>query len=190
MTDATPVPPPKRRRRAVWIALALTVPLVVLVAALAASPPSGTRSADSPLIGKLAPDIVARTIDGAEFRLSDLEGQWVLLNFFATWCVPCRTEHPQLIRWQERHQAAGDATVVGVVFDDSTSAVRRFRREEGGDWPMLDAPDGRVAVDYGVSGVPESYLISPNGFVVSKILGGILDGELEDLLQRARTGQR
>ena len=103
--------------------------------------------------------------------------------------MPCRTEHPELISWQQRHEALGDATVVAVIYDDSVSAVRRYREEEGGDWPMLIDDDGRIAVDFGVAGVPESSLISPEGVIVSKIVGGILDGELEELLRRAKAGR-
>ena len=166
--------------------MALAVVLTVLVAVLARSEPATTRAADSPLLGKAAPYIDGPTLDGSPIALTDYLGKWVLVNFFATWCVPCRTEHPELIQWQQRHELAGDATIIGVIYDDSDKAVRRFRKEEAGDWPMMTDRDGRIAVDFGVSGVPESYLISPDGIVVSKIVGGILDGELENLLDRAK----
>ena len=190
MSDPDPVPVTRPRRRlAVWIAAALAVALIALVVVLAKSEPATTRAADSPLLGKQVPNVQAKTIDGGDFDLNDQLGKWVVVNFFATWCVPCRIEHPELISWQQRHDVLGDATVVGVIFDDSLSAVRRFRDEEGGDWPMLTDPDGRIAVDFGVAGVPESYLISPEGVVVSKIVGGILDGELEELLNRAKAAR-
>ena len=175
-----------RRRLAVWIAAAVAVTLVALVVVLVKAEPSTTRAADSPLLGEQVPNVQAKTIDGDDFDLNDELGKWVVVNFFATWCVPCRIEHPELISWQQRHEVLGDATVVAVIYDDSVDAVRRFRDEEGGDWPMIIDDDGRIAVDFGVAGVPESYLISPEGVVVSKIVGGILDGELEELLSRAR----
>lgn len=74
--------------------------------------------------------------------------------------------------------------------DDDASAVRAFRRVNGGVWPMVLDPDGRIAADYGVSGVPESYLVSPEGVVVSRIVGGILDGEIESLLADAVRARR
>lgn len=189
--DAGPPGPSRRRRRtARWIALAVAVPLVAIVAVLATTDSSAvrdaTRAAGSSLLGQPAPETTGPTIDGDTFDLAGLRGQWVLVNFFATWCVPCREEHDDLIRWQQRHAAAGDATLVGVVFSDNLDAVRRFRRDEGGGWPMLTDEGGKIAVDYGVIRVPESYLISPDGVVASKIVGGILEGELEELLQRAK----
>jgi cytochrome c biogenesis protein CcmG/thiol:disulfide interchange protein DsbE len=110
----------------------------------------------------------------------------VLVNFFATWCVPCRIEHPDLVAFHQRHRAIGDAEVLGVVYSDSTDAVRQFRSEYGGDWPMLVDPNGRIALELGVAGVPESFLISPDGIVVSKIVGGVRGSDLDDLLTRAQ----
>ena len=190
MSEPEPAAPARPRRRlAVWIAAALAVAFVALVVVLAKAAPSTTRAADSPLLGEQAPDVRATTIDGVDYDLDDELGKWVVVNFFATWCVPCRIEHPELISWKLRHEAIGDATVVAVIYDDSVSAVRRFREEEGGDWPMLIDEGGRISVDFGVAGVPESYLISPEGVIVSKIVGGILDGELEELLTRAKAGR-
>jgi len=180
---------PRRSRRARWIALALVGPLALLIAVLATRPPASTRAADSPLVGKAAPDVVGTTIDGAKFRLDSPPGRWVLVNFFATWCVPCRREHPELIRFQERHQAVGDVEVVGVVYDDSVEAVRQFRAERGGRWPMLSDPGGKVALDFGVSGVPESFLIGPDGVIVAKLVGGVRANDLDLLLRQANTSQ-
>jgi cytochrome c biogenesis protein CcmG/thiol:disulfide interchange protein DsbE len=108
----------------------------------------------------------------------------VLVNFFATWCVPCRVEHPELVAFEQRHAAVGDAAVVGVIFSDDSDAVRAFRRSEGGSWPMLLDADGAIAVAYGVARVPESYLISPGGLVVAKFTGGIRDDQLEAFIER------
>ncbi len=109
-----------------------------------------------------------------------------MVNFFAAWCVPCRREHPELIAFHERHEARGDAVVMGVVYDDSTDAVRQFRAERGGDWPMLADSGGKVALDFGVAGMPESFLISPDGVVVATLVGGVRQDDL-DLLLRQQT---
>lgn len=183
--DEPDEPPVRRRRRAPWIMASLAIPLLALIVVMATRDAASTRAADSPLVGRPAPALEGETIDGDIVSLRDLRGRWVLVNFFATWCVPCRKEHPELLKWQQRHAAAGDATILGVVFSDTVDAVRTYRDEEGGDWPMLANRDGKAIVDFGVAGVPESYLVSPDGIVVTKIIGGILEGELEALLQQA-----
>lgn len=178
----------RRRRRALWAAVAVGVVVAALVAVLASRPSASTRLARSPLLGKPVPPIEGEALDAGRFALSGLRGRWVLVNFFATWCVPCRLEHPDLVRFAARHQVLGDAEVVGVIYNDSAGAVRAFRAKEGGDWPMVADPKGRIALDFGVAGVPESYLISPDGLVVAKVVGGIRETDLDRLLARAIQG--
>ena len=128
------------------------------------------------------------TIDGEPFDLSSLRGRWVLVNFFATWCTPCRDEHPDLVAFDERHRAIGDARVVGIIFDDDVDAIREFRDEEGGTWPMLEDPEGTTAVAFGVARVPESFLVAPDGTVVTRLVGGVRISDLEELLLQATGG--
>lgn len=181
---------PRRRHTALWVTAVLGVGLVLLVAALAASEPASTRTGDSPLLGKAAPDLQGPSLlaGGDDFALGDQDGRWTLVNFFATWCVPCRVEHPELVRFSATHAEVGDARVVSVVFSDDPDDVARFFAQEGGDWPVLDDPVGRAALEWGVTGVPESYLVGPDGTVRAKITGGVRFEGLEDLLEQARGG--
>lgn len=188
MTDAVDeVPAAARRRRPLrWMALGLGVVLVGFVVVLAGADESSSRAADSRLLGKPTPEVIGDTIDGNRYRLTADRGKWVVVNFFATWCVPCRVEHPELIRFQQRHAAAGDATVVGIIYGDTPEAVREYRQKEGGEWPMVIDDAGAISVDFGVRGVPESFLIAPDGTVVTKIVGGVKAEGLEAVLREAK----
>jgi cytochrome c biogenesis protein CcmG/thiol:disulfide interchange protein DsbE len=176
----------RRTRRVLWIAVAVALPVVMLIAVLATRPSAQSRAVESPLLGKQAPAAEGTTVDGGRAGLGDLSGRWVVVNFFATWCVPCVKEHPELVRFAQSHQAVGDVGILAVVYGDTTAAVKDFRAKNGGDWPMLVDPDGRIALDYGVAGVPESFLVNPQGLIVSKLRGGVRASDLQSLLDRAR----
>lgn len=174
--ESPPISPeparPARGGRAVrWTAIGIAVAVLAFVALLATRQPAATRVADSPLVGRTAPEISGQSVDGRSVRLSAMRGRYVVLNFFATWCVPCQREHPELREFSD--EAEGKAEVVAVIFDDDANRVKRFFDQRGGDWPVLDDPSGRVALDYGVRGPPESFLIAPDGVVVSRIVGEV-----------------
>ncbi len=183
MTNTEPVPDtvPARSRLAVWIVVPLAVTMGLFLILLATRDPSTTRVRQSRLIGGVAPAITGTAIDGSQFDLDNERGRWVVVNFFSTTCVPCQIEHPELVKFQQAHEASGDATIVSVAFDDSSENVRRFFERNGGDWPVLASDTGTYAVSYGVAQVPESYLIAPSGLVVDKLIGGI---KLQDLESR------
>ena len=179
---------PRRGRTALLTATAVGVVLAVFIAILATGEPATSKLGDSPLLGERAPALAGRSVlTGEDFDLGDERGRFVVVNFFATWCEPCRREHPDLVRFDAAHEAAGDARVVSVVFSDEVQDVERFFDERGGDWPVVEDTSG-IVPSWGVTGVPESYLVDPAGFVVSKIAGGITSQGLEDLLVRAQAG--
>ena len=169
-----------------WSAGGIGLALVLLITVLATREPAQERVAESPLLGKPAPEVEGTTLEGTTLRLADLRGKYVLVNFFATWCVPCQREHPELLRFTADHQAAGDATVLAVIFDDEVAAVRQFMEERGGGWPVIDDPRGKIALEFGVRGPPESFLIDPRGFVLTRIVGEVRAVGLERLLTEAK----
>ena len=176
-----------KNKLAVYVAAPVLVAMLAFIAVLATSDPSGSRTDNkSPLIGRPAPPIVGQTIDDEAFDLADARGEYVLVNFFATWCVPCIREHPELVNFSERHGVEGDARVVSVVYDSDPKSVRKFFAENGGEWPVVLDPDGRTALQYGVAGVPESYLVAPDGTVVTKLIGGVSASGLDQTLARAK----
>jgi cytochrome c biogenesis protein CcmG/thiol:disulfide interchange protein DsbE len=182
---------PQRRGLVLGVSIAVAIVLVGLIVLLATRDPATDRTNDSPLIGKIAPPIAGETVApeataGRSYDLDLQRGQWVVVNFFATWCTPCIREHPELIEFSQRHAEAGDASVVSVVFDDDQDAVVDFFRENGGDWPVVDGED--VILDWAVAAVPESFLVDPDGRVVTRLTGGVTADGLDALLQEAQGG--
>lgn len=181
---AGPAPPPPRpRRTARRTALVVGVVVAVFVAVLATRPNAADVEAPSPLLGQPAPEIAGPDLDGTTVRLSDLRGGWVVVNFFATWCIPCRVEHPELVRFADRHDPE-EARVLAVIYDDDLDEVRSFFTEKGGEWPVVDDPGAKV--DFGVRGVPESFLVSPDGVVLARLVGGVTADGLDRLLGQAQ----
>lgn len=164
-----------RRRTARWVALAVGVALIAFVVVLATRPSADARGVSSALIGKPVPPVSGTTLSGETFDIDQYRGRWVVVNFFASWCVPCQVEHPELVEFTDRHRADGRVQVVSVAFQDDPAVIRRFFAERGGDWPVVVGDTGPTALAFGVTGVPESYVVSPDGIVVAKFLGVTAD---------------
>ena len=173
--------------------LAAAVPLVILLALLSWKVVNRDEVegafAPSTLDGKRAPTLEGTTLDGAMYSLDNDRGSWVVVNFFATWCPPCVLEHPELIKFAQRHLATGDRRVVSVIFGGPQEAAlaRTFFDRNGGSWPVVNHPTGIVAVDYAVAKVPESILVAPSGFVYGKIRGGVTADALDAIISEAET---
>ncbi len=123
-----------------------------------------TKSEESLAVGDPAPDKELQTLDGAGTgQIADYRGKWVLVNFWASWCGPCRLEAPALQEFNRRHRAQG-FTVLGIDLDDNTDDARAFVEKYGLSYPQLRDGDGRDRRDaYGMTGFPESFLVDPDG---------------------------
>lgn len=179
-SDAAP-PSPRRTRPTLIAAIVVGVVVALLVVLLATRDPAGERIASADLVGKQAPAIGGDVVLGEPFDLGATD-RWVVVNFFATWCVPCRTEHPELLSFSRRHSQIGDASVVSVVFDDDPDAVRQYFEDNDSTWPVIDGTGTGVILDYAVAAVPESFIISPSGYVVAKVTGGVTSVGLDQLI--------
>ncbi|HET6997714.1 MAG TPA: TlpA disulfide reductase family protein [Solirubrobacterales bacterium] len=109
---------------------------------------------------------------GGSGSLADYRGRWVLVNFWASWCIPCREEAPALERFQRRHGDA-DFTVLGIDSRDLTSDGRAFVRRYGLSYPQLRDGDGDAAHEFGTTGVPETFLVDPAGKVRLRAVGPV-----------------
>ena len=163
--------------------LAATVPLVlavVLVVGLAGG--SGLLS-PALRVGDRAPDFALADLNGEPVRLADYAGRPVLVNFWASWCLPCVEEFPLLAAALDEHADIG-LVVIGIVYRDRSEAARAFADQIGADWPLAMDPGEAVARAYGVYGPPESWLIGPDGRVVSRQIGPYSAEELEAQLSQ------
>ncbi|MGZ3458321.1 MAG: TlpA family protein disulfide reductase [Archangium sp.] len=124
------------------------------------------------LKGQPAPAFKLRALDsGQEVSLEQLKGRPVVMNFWASWCGPCKMEHP-VLEWGSR-EFGNQAVFLGVIFEDTEDNARQFLSQMGQSFPQLVDPRSQVAVDYGVAGVPETYFIDTKGIIRGKHVGPI-----------------
>ena len=162
--------PPRRGRGCAFVAVPVALVVLVLVAVLITRDSAAERADFNPLLGRAAPEIAGTTLDGQAFDLDQLRGKWVVVNFFATWCVPCLQEHPYLVSFDQRHTQADDnVQLISVVFNDDVDAVRKFYEERGGNYPVVNGDQGRLALEYSVIRVPDTYIIDDIGIVRARI---------------------
>jgi peroxiredoxin len=132
-----------------------------------------------------APDFTLQSLDGKTMRLSDFRGKAVLLNFWATWCGPCKIEMPWFVELQNQYAAQG-FQIVGVAMDDASKEdISKFAKDMGVNYPILIGKES-VGDEYGgVPALPESFLIGRDGKIVDKILGLRGKAEIEDAIKKA-----
>jgi len=170
--------------------------LIILVAALAwvfaSADQTGTSTAGeipAPRQGFLAPDFTLQSLEGKNFTLSELRGQAILVNLWATWCLPCRAEMPAMQRMYEEYKDQGFVVLaLNMTYQDTPSAVLPFVQEHGLTFPILLETNGQAAGQYELRSLPSSFFIDRNGIIQEVVIGGpmaeaLLRTRIESLLK-------
>jgi cytochrome c biogenesis protein CcmG, thiol:disulfide interchange protein DsbE len=173
--------------RRAFFGAAAALPVIALLAFGLTRDP---RSLDSPLPGRPAPEFTLPIMFSEDsVRLADLRGNVVVLNFWASWCVPCLVEHPVLTEAATAYYDEG-VRFLGVLYRDAPqNADRWIRRLGGASYPSAEDAGSRTAIDYGLAGVPETFIIGRDGRIVNKHLGPLSAEQMaryiEPLLENA-----
>lgn len=162
-----------------FMGVGFALPVVVLLGYGLTRDP---RQIDSPLPGRPAPDFALPALDaGDSIMLSELRGNVVVINFWASWCIPCRQEHPVLLQAAQTYEPQG-VKFVGIAYNDRPEDSRRWLNELGSAYPSLVDAGARTAIDYGVTGVPETFILDQQGTVAFKKFGPITTPEITQKL--------
>jgi cytochrome c biogenesis protein CcmG/thiol:disulfide interchange protein DsbE len=163
--------------------LAVAVPLLAILVLNLGRDPHAVRS---PLVGRSAPGFSLVPLGGGQpVQLETLRGHPVVLNFWATWCVPCFQEHAALA---EAARSFRDVRFLGVVYEDDEARAMSFVQEQPSGYPCFADPGGRTAIAYGVFGVPETFFIDGSGRIVEKFVGPLDPGTIAALVAKAKGG--
>jgi cytochrome c biogenesis protein CcmG/thiol:disulfide interchange protein DsbE len=187
------VGPQRKMRRRTTLAIFMIVGFTLVLGAVFGSRfGKDPRLVESPLIGKPAPDAVLPYLEqDGELTLSELRGQIVVLNFWASWCLSCRFEHDDLLATAMAY-ASKDVQFIGVDFQDEKDDAIAFLNELGRGYPNVVDVDSRLGVELGVYGIPETFFIDREGIVVAKISGesnaNALGAVLDDILAGREPG--
>ncbi len=145
------------------------------------------KDKDRPDVGDPAPGTTVTRLGGDEqLTLADYEGEWVLVNLWASWCDPCRDEAPALERYWRKHR--GELTVVGVATEDATPDAEAFAREFGLTYDLLHDGSGAMKDAWGATGLPESMLVDPDGNLALRSIGPVDETYLEENVTPLITG--
>lgn len=177
--ESAPIKKGRQRLSPTWIAVSAVALLVAILfgSALRARPTVSLQ------VGSPVPDLALTAFDGRTMDLSAQRGKVVVINVFASWCAPCRQEAADLEQtWREYQDRP--VQFFGVAYKDTASKVRAFLQEFGVSYPCGEDPGNRIARAYGVTGVPETFIIDRQGRLVRHILGPITRAELSRELDR------
>lgn len=187
-----PVPPPVRGggRSPFSLLVAAVVAAAMLYVGFHMARRSGAIHGPAAVTkSSVAPDFTLDSLDGKKVSLSEMRGKAVLLNFWATWCGPCKIETPWLVELQNQYGPQG-LQVIGVAMDDSgKDDIAKFAKEMGMNYPVLLGKEAVGDAYGGVPALPESFFIGRDGKIVGKIMGLESRSEIEDSIKKALNTQ-
>jgi cytochrome c biogenesis protein CcmG, thiol:disulfide interchange protein DsbE len=172
-----------------WIAGAVAVVVVAFGVVLAVQHRSEPSIPRLVLEHAPAPSFTLKSLDGRPVSSAQLKNKTYVVNFFNSWCIPCQQETPALKAFYAEHKSEADFAMIGIIIDDETSTMRDYVREQAIDWPVAIDPHGGASLDFGTTGQPETFVISPDGVAVCGRLGASSQALLDTWLQGARNGQ-
>lgn len=172
----------KSKRNIIWI-------IIILVIGIFLFPTIKNRVAfagNKPALNEMAPDFSLKNLSGKNVRLSDFKGRVVLVNFWASWCPPCKMEIPGFQKVYTAYKDRG-FTIIGIAMDDVSSS---FIKDMGMTYPVVMAND-KVIRDYGnISGIPTSFLVGRDGRIIKKVMGMYFESSLKSDLVNALKGKK
>lgn len=169
-----------------WLRLSIVLGIAALAVVLMLSFRRDPHDIRTGTVNKPAAAFTADELDGSgTLSLSDYAGKVVVLNFFASWCPPCKEENPALVRVWERYRTS-DVVFIGIVYQDSTDKARSYVSTNGVTWPTVQDGDGRIAFAYGVFGPPETYFIGPDGIIAGRHIGPVDEATLITAIESLR----
>lgn len=170
-----------RLTRLGWLLAAVAVAVLVELAVTARIATPGVSADRGPGVDRPAASFDLVSLDGRRAALRDFAGRPLVLNFWASWCPPCREEAPLLV--QVANRAPQGLALVGVLYQDTPDNARKFEAEFGVPYPTLLDPDGLAAIDYGITGIPETFFIDRKGIVRAHQVGQLSQADLDAKLR-------
>ncbi len=151
------------------VVVAILIVIGVVIVLLSTTNEKATRRVA--VEGASAPDFELRDVNGNIWRLSDMKGSVVLINFWATWCETCRDELPSLQRLYDMTKNKSNFRLVSIIFRDDPKRAYFYMNENNYTFPVLIDSDGAVSIAYGLTGVPETFVVDKKGILRKKIIG-------------------
>ena len=169
-----------------WLRLSIVVLIAALVVVLVLAFRRAPTDIRTGTVGKPSVALnITRLEGGGEITFGGQTDKVIVVNFFASWCIPCKEENPALVRVYERYRTS-DVTFVGVLYQDSLDSGLKYVHDNGVTWPTGIDDDGRVAFAYGVFGIPETYFIGADGVIAGRHIGPIDETTLVNGIENLR----